>query len=316
MSRFFISILFFLFLSESLLAQSVPDSASPVYDTMTNARDSVSFSQSSTSSFADSVSKRPEGTKNWSSPIGDDFFKRDFNQEIVERHPYFGITAPSQIVISDQKKFIGKEFLFYTLIILLVSFALLKIAFQKYVDDLFRFFFHTTLKQRQIREQLMQSPLPSILFNVFFVVVASLYVALLLTYFKYSENEDFWTMFLYSCIGISGIYLVKFLGLKISGWIFNSEEIANIYIFIVFIVNKIISLFLLPFIVLLSFTKGSVNEISWVLSWCGIGALYVYRLILSYSAVRNQVKLNPFLFFIYLCAFEIAPLLVLYKVLL
>jgi len=44
-----------------------------------------------------------------------------------------------------------------------------------------------------------------------------------------------------------------------------------------------------------------------------LGGLLIYRLILSFGAVRNQVRVNFFHFFLYLCAFEIAPLLLVYK---
>jgi hypothetical protein len=44
--------------------------------------------------------------------------------------------------------------------------------------------------------------------------------------------------------------------------------------------------------------------------------LFIYRFIISYTPIRNEIKLNRFHFFIYLCAFEIAPLLLIYKVLL
>ena len=86
---------------------------------------------------------------------------------------------------SDKKQFQGKEILFYVIIVLLDSFWTFKtLAFAKYFNDLFRVFFRTTLKQRQIKEQLMQTPLPSLMFNVFFVASAGLYINFLFHYFR------------------------------------------------------------------------------------------------------------------------------------
>jgi hypothetical protein len=218
--------------------------------------------------------------------------------------------------ISAKREFKGKETLFYTLIGLLIIFAFLRRAFSKYFSDLFRLFFRTTLKQRQIREQLMQTPLPSLLLNGFFVVGGGLYASFLLIHFKLIREEELWLFFLYSGLGLSVIYLVKFIGLKIMGWVFGIEEVSNSYIFIVFIINKVIGVFLLPFLFLLAFITGGAYQIVLVLSWIGIGCLFVYRFVLTYAAVHNQVKFNPFHFFLYLCAFEIAPLLLIYKLLL
>jgi hypothetical protein len=238
------------------------------------------------------------------------------NAQILQHHPYFGFSnAPitSHISIHQSE---GKETIFYVLVGILLLFAFLRSAFAKYLNDLFRLFFRTTLKQRQIRDQLMQTPLPSLLFNGFFIVSGSLYTDYMLVHFGLVDKESFWIYFFYCCVGISMVYLVKFLGLKVLGWIFNMPEIADSYIFIVFIINKVIGIFLLPFLVMLAFMEGTAFEIALVASWIGIAALICYRFILTYAAVRNQVKFNPFHFFLYLCAFEIAPLLLIYKVLL
>jgi hypothetical protein len=107
--------------------------------------------------------------------------------------------------------------------------------------------------------------------------------------------------------------MVKFLGLKFSGWLFNMREAAESYIFVVFMTNKMVGIVLLPFLVLLAFGQGAVYSIGLTLSWCVVACVYIYRFILTYTSIRNQVKLNPFHFFLYLLAFEIAPLLLVYK---
>ena len=44
--------------------------------------------------------------------------------------------------------------------------------------------------------------------------------------------------------------------------------------------------------------------------------MWLYRILAAYRPIRNEIKLTPFYFFLYLCAFEIAPVLLIYKVLL
>jgi Domain of unknown function (DUF4271) len=210
----------------------------------------------------------------------------------------------------------GKEWLFYALLLLFFIFAILRRAFSKYFTDLFRLFFKTTMKQRQIREQLMQTPLPSLLLNGFFIASGAFYISFLLQHFAVNPLGNFWILLLYCGMGLSVAYFVKFAGLKICGWLFNMEEAADSYIFIVFIVNKMIGILLLPFLLVLAFSLGNIYTAGLTLSWCLIGGLLVYRFILTYAAVRNQVKVNLFHFFLYLCAFEIAPLLLVYKALL
>lgn len=260
----------------------------------------------------DSVSRRPvtQG-KSWepaaTSPL---------QQQILARHPYFNFKASAVSLSSDKKEYQGKELLFYVIIALVMIFALLKLAFAKYFNDLFKVFFRTTLKQRQIKEQLMQTPLPSLVFNGFFIASAGLYINFLLHYYQFTPVDNFWLLYLYCCVGLSVIYLVKFVGLIICGWLFNMQKAADSYIFIVFIINKVIGVSLLPFLVLLGFTDGVMHSVALVLSWCCVGGLLLYRFILGFAAIRNEVRFNLFHFFLYLCAFEIAPLLLIYKLLL
>jgi Domain of unknown function (DUF4271) len=261
----------------------------------------------------DSISKMPRKDTGWTNNTAALFSNKNPDWQLLQRHPYFGFSAPAITVRSDIRQTNGKEFLFYLMVFLLLIYAFFRIAFPKYFNDLFRLFFRTTLKQRQIKDQLMQTPLPSLLLNGFFVISAGLYITFLLQHFKLNPVDDFWLMFLYCITGLSGIYLIKFTGLKITGWLFNIREAADSYIFIVFIVNKMIGILLLPFLILLAFAQKEVYTVSLVLSWCLVSVLLIYRFILAVTAIRNQVKVNPFHFFLYCCAFEIAPLLLIYK---
>ncbi len=216
----------------------------------------------------------------------------------------------------DKKVFLGKEYLFYYLIFLFILFGLLRRVFAKYFYDLFRVFFKTTLKQRQTQEQLLQSSLASVFMNSFFVLSAGLYVNFLLQYFHLVISDNFWLQYVY-CIGaLLAIYLVKFIGLKITGWLFNVSNTTDSYIFIVFIINKMLGIFLLPFLLLLAFANDTLYSYAMFISWIGLGLLLIYRFILSYSAVRKEVKLNSFHFILYILGFEVIPLLLIYKLLL
>ena len=316
--------LLFLLLLQLLFAEKV--SAQVVFDSTAIAQ-SGSVAQKDTAikrislpvlQRVDSFSKRPRKDANpvtirWQMDPATTFSVQDIRRQILQRHPYFGFTTETLNTRSGVKQFVGKEALFYALVALLLVFALLRRAFPKYFNDLFRLFFRTTLKQRQISEQLIQTPLPSILLNGFFVVSGGLYLAFILQHFELNPVDNLWLMVLYCAMGLSVVYFIKFIGLKISGWLFNMQEAANSYIFIVFIINKILGILLLPFLVLLAFTQDHLYFVALTLSWCGIGCLLFYRFILTYTAIRNQVKVNPFHFFLYLCAFEIAPLLLVYK---
>ena len=251
---------------------------------------------------ADSVSRKPYSHATWEIDP-----RLPLSYQLMLHHPYFAFASKPVVVRSDLKLFKGKESLFYALIGLLLTFSFMRQAFPKYFNDLFRLLFRTTIKQKQISEQLMQTPLPSLLLNVFFVFTAGMYIDLLLQHYGHTPVDNFWLLSLYCSLGLTIMYVVKFFGLKVAGWLFNIKAAADAYIFVVFIINKVIGIFLLPFWCYLSFLGGNAYTVVMVLSWCGIAILLIYRLLLTYASIRNQVKFNPFHFFLYLCAFEIAP---------
>ena len=116
----------------------------------------------------DSVSKRPVIDTTWNDQSVS-FSTPAFTWQVLKRNAYFDFkTKPIAKEGSSIKTFRGKEFIFYLLIFLLVVFGVFRQLFPKYFSDLFRVFFRTTLKQTQIREQLIQTPLPSLMLNLFF----------------------------------------------------------------------------------------------------------------------------------------------------
>lgn len=312
---FFYLILFLILFAEITSAQTPVDTTTiSAVDSLLQQDTTIQKDTLPSTSFIDSFSKKPVNHFGWTMIPGISFSSPQFSWEVLKQHPYFGFKAtPRNQDRSEVRKIYGKELLFYLLVFLLFVFALLRRAFPKYFSDLFRLFFRTTLKQRQIREQLMQTPFPSLLLNGFFIVSGGLYITFLIQHFKLSSITNFWLLFFYCCFGLSAAYLIKFVWLKISGWLFNVKEAADSYIFIVFIVNKMIGILLLPFLIMIAFTLGDVYSASLILSGCLVAGLLIYRFVLTYVAVRNQVKVNPFHFFLYLCALEIAPLLLVYK---
>ena len=241
---------------------------------------------------------------------------KNFAYQVFAQNEFFGFLSSPVVVRSYKKEFHGKELLFYTLIGLLLFFAFIRMSFPKYLVDLFRVAFKTTLKQRQISEQLIQAPLPSLLLNFFFLVTVGLYITFVLQHYHMAVNYNFWLLYFYCFMALAMIYLIKFLSLKFFGWLFNITATADGYIFIVFMINKIIGIYILPFLVLLAFTDNNVYDAAFIFSYLGVFALLAYRFILSYGLVQNEIRLNPFHFFLYLCAFEIIPLLLIYKALL
>jgi len=227
-------------------------------------------------------------------------------------HPYLGFNKPPVYMVMKERVPENKDRLFYLLTGLLFFVAFIRVIFPKYFQNTFRLFFQTSFRQKQTRDQLVQQGLGSLLLNLLFFFSAAVYLTLILQYYKLAVFP-FWELLLYCCLGILLLYLGKFLFLVFAGWIFNVKEGAGTYIFIVFLINKIIGVVLLPFILVIAFSDGQLVEAAVTASLILIGLLFFYRYFISLKSFRRDLHINPFHFFLYLCGVEMVPLLVIGK---
>jgi hypothetical protein len=237
-------------------------------------------------------------------------------QHILRKHPLLPMNerpVESNLYVRERS---DNEFIFYFLVCLLFYFACIKLFFGKYLDNLITLFFRATMRHQQIREQLLQTPLPSLLLNILFVISGGFYLSLLAKYYDFTFLGSFWITFLYAIVFVSAIYIGKFIALKLAGWIFNISSATDTYIFIVFLVNKMIGIFLLPIIILMSFSNQTLLSVLIPVSYLILILFLCYRFLNAFRPIRTEIKVNRFHFFLYLCAFEIAPLLLICKVLL
>jgi hypothetical protein len=207
-----------------------------------------------------------------------------------------------------------KDELFYLMAGIVFCLAFIRAGFGKYFRNLFVLFFQTSLRQKQNREQLLQDNLASLFMNLLFFTSTSLYIALLIKYKRWVP-VSFWVVAAFSISALVLIYLGKFLFLRFAGWVFNTREATGAYIFLVFMVNKVMGIALIPFLLIISFARPAVADAAITVSIGVVAMLYVYRYLVSFSALRNKLKVNALHFFLYLCAVELLPLLLIYKVL-
>ena len=207
-----------------------------------------------------------------------------------------------------------KDYLFYVLAGVVLLFAIIKQLFPKYFQSMFRLMFQASFRQKQTREQMMQEIFPSLLMNILFVLVGGLFIALIAQIYQWLKIP-FWLLTLYCITLLSLIYIFKYLVIQFMGWVFNAREQASTYGFIVFLINKVIALVLLPLLLLLAFSSGSIQQVTLTVAGCAVIILLIFRYIVSLTIIRSTLSVHPLHFFIYLCAVELMPMLILYKVL-
>lgn len=228
----------------------------------------------------------------------------------------FNVTAPVPRVRELVRVAPSFEWIFYLFCGVLLLLSFLRLSFNKFFTDLFKVFFNTSMRQKQIREQLSQSPLPSLLLNIFFFITGGIFLYFLMGHYGYNMDYPKAINVLICIGGLSGLYLGKFVFLSLAGWMFDKKSASESYMFTVFMVNKMAGLFLLPMDILMAYSDQSGRQVVITLTGIGLVILGIIRMVRGFQSVSNNLKINPLHFIMYVAAFEVIPVLLIYKVLL
>ncbi|CAN5458586.1 hypothetical protein BH11BAC5_BH11BAC5_29000 [soil metagenome] len=237
-------------------------------------------------------------------------------QKVLKENKYLNSTSePVAKKIYIRKQESGDN-VFYVLLILVAALSFLRFFYVRYFNNLFQVFFNTSLRQSQLTDQLLQARLPSMFFNLMAAFSGGIFFYFLLKYFGWLNERKPLDVMLLSSFVIMAVYFIKFISLKFTGWLSGYATITNTYIFIIFLINKILGILLLPLIIVMAFSVPLLIKVSVIIAILLTSLMFLLRFFRSYSLLQNQVKISPTHFMLYIVGVEIMPLLLIYKALL
>jgi hypothetical protein len=174
---------------------------------------------------------------------------------------------------------------FYLLIFLCLLLGLIRFSDPRYFVLLWRAFLNPTLSNRQLKDQLQGAGLSNLLMNIFFTMAGGAYIYCAVRLFTPQHTEVIppSLLLLLLVAGMMVIYSVKYAAVRFSGWAFKVEGVTEHYLFNVFLINKILSIVLLPFIILLAFANAAWATPVMIVSLIAIFALLINRYIRSWQ---------------------------------
>ena len=153
--------------------------------------------------------------------------------------------------------------------------GIFKTFYRGYFNNLFRVFFNTSIRQTQLTDQLLQAKLPSFILNIFFAISAGFYVWLLFKHYHPPRLINNQLLLPFCILGIGALYFVKYCILKFIGWMSGMQQAADNYIFVIFLVNKITGIVLVPFIILLAFCNTALDKLYSNFFFIGSGFIFL-----------------------------------------
>lgn len=234
--------------------------------------------------------------------------------------PHVGDTAllPYQLPYDIQpiKPVKQHSMLFYLLVTMLGIFAYSKNAFGKYVGGLYQSFTNLHLAQQFFKDNYHNNPPVNLYLQINVILAGSILGFLTIRYLGRLPNiADGWLMLLilgFVATSLAGRYLM----LRLAALILPAKETILFYLFNLRIINSMISLLLAPLLIIIAFSAPPFVEIGLITAGILIGSLLIYNYYRGLIVGEEAVKMRKFHFFIYLCTFEIAPVIILLKAIL
>lgn len=293
-----------LLLSGAAFSQQAIDTLIKTTDTIKTITDTPTVSVADTAKKSiDTIAVIQPKLKSYHSVVDSMLFVNEF----------INIKTPAIFFLFQKKQKTGREFVFYALCVVVFILGLFKTFYNAYFNNLFRVFFNTSIRQNQLTDQLLQAKLPSFILNIFFTISAGFYIWLLFRHYHPPQLVSTQLLLPFCILGIGALYFAKYCILKFIGWMSEMQSAADNYIFVIFLINKITGIILVPFIVLMAFAMPHWINYLTTFSLLLLGLFFLSRYVKTYGVLEYRFPLQPLHFVIYITAVEIVPLLVIYK---
>lgn len=209
---------------------------------------------------------------------------------------------------------------FWLLAFLLAIIALLmavRIFYRKSFSELLNAFFSFRYTGQLVRDDNILLQRTTVILTIVFTLTVSLFLYQSGTAlsWKLPFAVKGFNAYIFFALIISAIYALKFMALKMAGFIFDIAPEMETYVFSVYLINNIFGLLLLPVVLINFLYPAFITQFTGIAVLLIAGIFLLYRFIRGILISRESSQHSPVYLFFYLCALEFAPLLVLVKVL-
>ncbi len=240
------------------------------------------------------------------------YYNEQFPSTIIQR--FTGLPTAMQY----EKVLIRKneDWEFWFSMLLLAFLAFIRFVYIKDFDELKLTFKNWGLNQQTIRELGIGIPLGTVLLNLFSAMVFSFYIFLLIDKFEIILIEPSWLLMFFTALAVFAALLFRYLLLKIAEAIFPFRKEISLYNYYEIQVNRVLGVMIFPIIILIAFGISSVSITAVFISFPIIGTMLFIRYIKGFNIGFTYFGSHVIHFLLYICALEIAPVLIIIRLLL
>ncbi len=209
----------------------------------------------------------------------------------------------------------NQSWVLIVVISLIICFSVLKYYYNSEIALIFTALYYTKTLSRINKERNVFSSWQFLILYILFCLTLGLYLYLITN--KLGNIYNFKGLTLFAILSVLTLLLlsIKIILLRTLGLVFNITKMVSQYIHILYITLFNTLFLLLPFLLLLALITQRFSILVIWLSVLVLGIIYLIRLVKAIMVVLSKHTFSKTYLFLYVCTFEICPIIILIKAL-
>ncbi len=206
------------------------------------------------------------------------------------------------------------SFLLFVMLLVFLIFSVVAIVFKDLLKKVFDAFSNERLLNLLHGEKtVIRIPL-FIIFIFIYALNAGVFVFLSIVNLLGVGDWKYFSLLVASIFMVTFPFAVKYVLLKVIGWIFSIQKEVNSYLFTIYIFFIAIGVVLFPINIIIAYGAESLKTFLIYFTFIALFLVLIFRLIRGLFIGMRFMSFHIFHFLLYLCAVEIVPALILIKV--
>ncbi|MBB5635827.1 hypothetical protein HDF26_003734 [Pedobacter cryoconitis] len=207
----------------------------------------------------------------------------------------------------------GQTWVLGFIVLLLVIFAILRISFAKQLQSIIQSFYSNRGLNNLNKEDNVFSSWPFLFLFIQFGFTIGMFFYLVAQYYQLAYVHQGFRFFVSVSILIVVLYATKILLLRVLGHLFNIQKAVHEYVSILYLSYFNISLIFIPLVVAFALSPMKYGIYYIVISFILLGIIFTFQFIRAGINILSHYRFSKFYLFMYFCALEICPILILIK---
>lgn len=207
----------------------------------------------------------------------------------------------------------GKSWFLFVLLLVLGYLTAVTSVYSEQISDVFRGFLNFNAASQIFREKGHLITISGMLLYLLFVISGGVLLFQITQAFEARITGSPVYDLLLCILGVSVVYMLRHLLLWVVSGIFPFGKETSMFAFLIGNTNKALGIVLVPFLFLVAYAPESLQMPSLWFTLGLLGIVHAYRAVTGLMVAGTHLQNHKFHFFMYLCVVEIAPVLILVK---